>query len=80
MQVQILPSAPRKGNEMQMILRYEGGLYFSKKTYEVSKYEAAEEFYEKSIQFDNLKMDLEDGGILVLGKEAIRRSTFEFID
>jgi len=65
---------------MQMILRYEGGLYFSKRTDEVSTSETVEEFYEKFLQLDKLKIDLEDGGFLVLGKEAIVRSTFEFID
>jgi len=58
----------------------DGNTYMSKKNDEVDKETASEDFYDIAGSMDSFKMELEDGRILVLGKDAIQRAQMIFSD
>lgn len=65
---------------MKMIVRYEGVEYVSQDTDEMSAEDAAEQCYQFAEDTSKLRMILEDGGFLVLPKEAAQRCVVIFRD
>lgn len=61
---------------MHMIVEYEGKVYRTKETDEVAVAEAVDRLWPHMDDLDKFKMELDDGSVLLLGKEACRRAVF----
>lgn len=64
---------------MRIVVEYHGKVYKSKETCEVSVEEAANAVYENFSTLNKIKLDLEDGGYLVLGERALQSAVFMFL-
>ena len=59
---------------MRIEITIESKTYKSKSTDEISQKDTAEELYKKLENFNKLQFDLDDGGILLIGQDAIRKA------
>lgn len=57
---------------MWMELEYQGKTYKTVTTDEMDQGKAVEVFYENFSKMDRMKMELEDGSILIIGKDALQ--------
>ena len=57
---------------MWMELEYQGKTYKTKTTDQTDQDKAVETIYENLAKMDRMKMDLEDGSILIIGKDALQ--------
>jgi hypothetical protein len=53
-------------------VEYQGKTYKTKATDKISQDKVAEELYKNLSNMDRLKMELEDGSIIILGKIALQ--------
>jgi hypothetical protein len=60
--------------QMRMEMEYQGKTYKMKATDEMPQGKVAEGFYKNFPNMDRLKMELEDGSIIVIGKIALQSS------
>ena len=69
---------------MKITINYDGDTYVSREEKDkeglTSKKTKAEEFYERVTKIGSLKLELENGSILVMGEDACRRAVFIFSD
>ena len=65
---------------MKIVIHYQGEQYQSKEACDVTAETAATNFYEGVSESDVFKMELQDGGYVVLGKEALLRAAVLFLD
>lgn len=63
---------------MKLEITIDGKTYVSVATDKVTPSEAAEQIYNQIDAYTKLKVDLEDGGVLVIGKEAVQRAVIIF--
>lgn len=59
---------------MQIIIDYNGKTYKSKEASEVSQDKAFDAIYDDFEMMQKLNIELEDGGRLIMGTEALRRA------
>lgn len=65
---------------MKITIHLNGYQYNCKVTDEKTKQEAADAFYAQLEDFSKLQVELEDGHILLLGKQAIQSASFIISD
>lgn len=59
---------------MQIVVMLDNQKYVSKTTTEVEQSTAVKAMYEKMESLNKLQLDLEDGSVLLIGKDAVQRA------
>lgn len=64
-----------RGNEVtQIVVHYDGLMFETKDTDEATPAQLCEALYENLESVDKLKLELKDGSILMMPKDAVRRA------
>lgn len=63
---------------MKVIIEYNGKTYESVETDESTAKELHEEIYRRMDESEKFRMELKDGGYLVVGKEVVQSAVFIF--
>jgi hypothetical protein len=65
---------------MRVEIDYNGKTYKSKHIESSSAKDSAQEFYDKMVKLDSIRMDLKDGGYLVIGRDAVQLCVLRLYD
>jgi hypothetical protein len=65
---------------MKMIIHYDGNTYETPSTDEATVADCAEALYSDLQRMNKLKIELKDGGFLLLGEQAVRRCAIMVLD
>ena len=64
---------------MHMIIEYNGKSYKSKDTKETTAQQVVDDLWPGMDEIDRLKIDLDDGSTLLIGKDAVRRCVIRVV-